>query len=545
MNCVSFLFLIYVTVACLAYFLFPVVFRKFRSCQWTVLLAASWMFYLLCAGKYFFFLLVTSWTVYLGARLIQKQADLQHQALSGEKKLGREEKKAIRRVFTKRKHRILWAVLLLNFGILAFFKYVPDWIRAASDGEKQLSLLVPIGISFYTFQATGYLIDVCNGNVKAEKSFWKTALFVSFFPQIIQGPIGFWDPVAEQLFAEHRPEWTRIKHGLELILWGYLRKMVLADRLVKDIYLVTDSYAQYSGSMAAVAVLLYAIQLYADFAGGIDISRGIAQILGIDLPENFRQPYLATSINDYWRRWHITLGAWMKKYVFYPLALTPLFAGTGKKVAATRFGKTGFGKHAGKVLPAALSCIVVFLIVGIWHGAGGKYVAFGLWNGGIIFLSMMLEPFFPAWKRVLHIREGAAGFRIFQILRTFLLVFIGYVFDVAKDFGAAMEILARMVMHAQWNPHALYNEINNTYAEFNTWNVLIVTGMTVLMIVVDRYHERHDPHLGGDGLGLRERIDQGCFWREWLLVLACVCAIVLLGVYGPGYAPVKFVYAGF
>lgn len=230
---------------------------------------------------------------------------------------------------------------------------------------------------------------------------------------------------------------------------------------------------------------------------------------------------------------------------FTPLALTPLFAGTGKKVAATRFGKTGFGKHAGKVLPAALSCIVVFLIVGIWHGAGGKYVAFGLWNGGIIFLSMMLEPFFPAWKRVLHIREGAAGFRIFQILRTFLLVFIGYVFDVAKDFGAAMEILARMVTHAQWNPHALYNEINNTYAEFNTWNVLIVTGMTVLMIAVDRYHERHDPHLGGDGLGLRERIDQGCFGREWLLVLACVCAIVLLGVYGPGYAPVKFVYAGF
>ena len=323
MNYVSFLFLIYVTAACLAYFLFPVVFRKFRSCQWTVLLAASWMFYLLCAGKYFFFLLITSWTVYLGAQLLQKQADLQHQALSGEKKLGREEKKAIRRAFTKRKHRILWAVLLLNFGILAFFKYVPDWIRAASDGEKQLSLLVPIGISFYTFQATGYLIDVCNGNVKAEKSFWKTALFVSFFPQIIQGPIGFWDPVAEQLFAEHRPEWTRIKHGLELILWGYLRKMVLADRLVKDIYLVTDSYAQYSGSMAAVAVLMYAIQLYADFAGGIDISRGIAQILGIDLPENFRQPYLATSINDYWRRWHITLGAWMKKYVFYPLPLLP------------------------------------------------------------------------------------------------------------------------------------------------------------------------------------------------------------------------------
>ena len=255
--------------------------------------------------------------------------------------------------------------------------------------DQQLSLLVPVGISFHTFQAIGYLIDVYNGNVRAERNFGKTALFVSFFPQIIQGPISFWDPVAGQLFAEHRPEWTRIKCGMELILWEYLRKMVLADRIVHDIYLVTDSYAQYSGSMVAVAVLLYAIQLYADFAGGIDISRGIAQILGIELPENFHQPYLATSINDYWRRWHIMLGAWMKKYVFYPLALTSLFAAAGKKVQKSCLGKTVFGKHLGKVLPASLSCIVVFLIVGVWHGAGGKYVAFGLWCGTADFFACL------------------------------------------------------------------------------------------------------------------------------------------------------------
>lgn len=545
MNYVSFLFLFFVAAVCVVYFLFPVLLRRFRAYQWTVLLAASWLFYVICAGKYFCFILITSVTVYLGARRLQKLSDLQHETLRGDRRLSREEKKAVRKTFTGRKRRILWAVLLLNFGILAFFKYVPDLWDSLFQGEKSLSLLIPVGISFYTFQATGYLIDVYNGNVKAERNFWKTALFVSFFPQIIQGPIGFWDPVAGELFEEHRPEWTRIKYGLELILWGYLRKMVLADRIVRDIYLVTDSYAQYSGSMVAVAVLLYAIQLYADFAGGIDISRGIAQILGISLPENFRQPYLATSINDYWRRWHITLGAWMKKYVFYPLALTPFFAGIGKKVSGSRFGTTAFGKHAGKVLPAALSCIVVFLIVGIWHGAGGKYVAFGLWNGGIIFLSMMLEPFFPSWKKFFHIRNGAAGFRVFQILRTFVLVYIGYLFDVAKNFAAAAGIFARIVLHPQWNLRLLYNEINNTYEGFNTWNVLIVLGMTLLMLLVDRYHERHDRHLGGDGLGLRERIDRGCFLKEWGLVLACICAIALLGIYGPGYDPVKFVYANF
>ena len=593
MNVVSFAFLLYVIAVCLVYFLFPTVLKLFRKSQWTqyqwtVLLAASWLFYLFCGGKCFLFLLMTTATIYLGAGKLQKLSELQRKVLAGQnvserlqkraqhsetvsaepwiansagkilqkdgtpvggRKLSHEEKRALRQAFTRKKRRVLWIVLLINFGLLAFFKYVPDLLGTAAHlfgrNDPPLSLLIPVGISFYTFQATGYLIDVYNGNVRAEKSFWKTALFVSFFPQIIQGPISFWDPVAGQLFMEHRPEWTRIKYGIELILWGYLRKMVLADRIVHDIYLVTDSYMQYSGSMVAVAVLLYAIQLYADFAGGIDISRGIAQILGIELPENFRQPYLATSINDYWRRWHITLGAWMKKYVFYPLALTPLFTETGKRVQKSRLGKTAFGKHLGKVLPASLSCIVVFLIVGIWHGAGGKYVAFGLWNGGIIFLSMILEPFFPGWKRLLHIREGVRVFRLFQVIRTFLLVYIGYVFDVAKDLASSLGILTRMLLHPQWNLRLLYNEINNTYEGFNTWNVLIVFGMTLLMLWVDLYHERHDRHLGGDGERLREKIDRGCFLKEWALVLVCVSVIVLLGVYGPGYDPVKFVYANF
>ena len=411
--------------------------------------------------------------------------------------------------------------------------------------------MVPVGISFYTFQAAGYLIDVYNGNVKAEKSFLKTALFISFFPQIIQGPIGFWDPVADDLFARHRPDWSRCKHGLELILWGYLRKMVLADRIVNDIYIVTGDYQKYSGSMAVLAVLLYALQLYADFAGGIDISRGIAEILGIRLPENFRQPYLATSINDYWRRWHITLGAWMKKYIFYPLALTPLFAAAGKKLGRTRFGHTDLGRHASKVLPASLSCIVVFLVVGIWHGAGGRYVAFGLWNGLIIFASMLLEPLFPAWRNACGItalcgrRWGTRLYRLFQILRTFVLVFVGYVFDVAQSFPAAMGMLKRMATNVQWSPVAFYHEINSTYQNFNSWSLMIVVGMAGMMLLADIYHERHDEHLGGDGVRLRERIDRGSFVKEWVLLLACICAILLLGIYGPGYNPVKFVYANF
>ncbi len=546
MNYVSFAFLLYVTGCVLAYFLFPVVFRRHKEQQWAVLLVESLGFYAICSGKYLILLLLSGLSIYLGAARLGTLSAQQKAAIAGKapRKLSREEKKSIKQQFLRKKRFVLWSVLLLNFGILAFYKYIPGVVNGLLP-EGSFSLILPVGISFYTFQATGYLIDVYNGNVTAERNPFKVLLFISFFPQIIQGPIGFWDPVAGDLFACHRPEWSRMKHGFELILWGYLRKMVLADRIVNEIYLVTDSYTEHSGPVIALAVLLYAIQLYADFAGGIDISRGIAQILGICLPENFRQPYLATSINDYWRRWHITLGAWMKKYIFYPLALTPLFAGAGKRLGKTTFGKSDYGKHAARVLPAAMSCIVVFLVVGIWHGAGMRYVAFGLWNGIVIFLSMMLEPVFPAWKKALHISSGAVWYRWFQIVRTFLLVYVGYIFDVAQNFRAAMGIAGSILLCRPKSIVLLFEELTGTFTGFNTWNIAIILGVTGLMIWVDLYHERHDSHLGGDGEKLRNRIDGGCFMKEWLLVLLCAAVIVLFGIYGPGYDAVKFVYAGF
>lgn len=546
MSYVSFRFVIYVGAVAAAYFLYPVLFRSRKEEQWQVLLAASLVFYGLCSGRCLFLLLLTGASVYGGTLWLQRCQEVMRRALSPADggPLSRADKKQIRSAAQRKKRRILAAVLLLNFGILAFCKYVPDLVNRWLSGNF-ISLSIPIGISFYTFQATGYLIDVYNGNAEAERNPGKVMLFLSFFPQIMQGPISFWDPVAEEMFAEHRVDWTRMKRGAELILWGYLRKMVLADRIVGKIYAVTDSYQEYSGTMIVLAVLLYAVQLYADFAGGIDISRGIAEILGIHLPDNFRQPYLSVSLNDYWRRWHITLGAWMKRYIFYPLALTPLFAGIGKKCKKTRFGRTAFGQHTAKVLPAALSCIVVFLVVGIWHGAGGRYIAFGLWNGGVIFLSMLLEPLFPHWKRALHIPEKARWYHLFRILRTFVLVLAGYVFDVAQDLRSAAGMAVRILTRQQWNPALLYREILSAYGEVSSWNLAVVLLVTLLMIAAGCYHERHDPRLGGDGIGLRACIDEGCWLKEWGLVLLCSAAILLLGVYGPGYSAVKFVYAGF
>lgn len=201
-------------------------------------------------------------------------------------------------------------------------------------------------------------------------------------------------------------------------------------------------------------VLLYALQLYADFSGGIDVSRGIAQILGIEMAENFRRPYFSKSINEYWRRWHITLGAWMKEYIFYPLSLSSTFLTASKKMKATKFGATQAGAHIAKVLPTAFASLIVFLIVGVWHGASWKYVVFGLWNGGVIMLSILMKPLFDGALKKLHINPNNFFWRLFQMLRTFVIVCIGYVFDIAPSFRQAMWTF-KMILTRQSISHIL------------------------------------------------------------------------------------------
>ena len=536
MNYITFAFVIFTAVTVLLYYLWP-----WKKYQWCVLLAASYVFYCSSSVRMAVWMVITSIVIYLCALGMEKLGDAEAAALHRKKPDGtallRPEKKALKAAFKRKRRALLTFGLLIIFGILAFFKYIPGLVSGISGGRFTMNLLLPIGISFYTFQSAGYLIDVYNGQSRAEKNFFKIALFVSFFPQIVQGPISFYDQLGQQLYEEHKPDWRGFKYGLSLILFGYLEKMVLADRIVGYIYQVSDNYTQYSGTLTGLAILLYALQLYADFAGGINISIGIAQLFGISLQQNFRQPYFSASINDYWRRWHITLGAWMKKYIFYPLALTKGLTGLQKKLGKSDFGKTEFGRHLVMVLPASLSCLVVFLVVGIWHGAGMKYVAFGLWNGIIIMISMIFEPVFKGWNRKLSINEKSAAFRIFQCLRTFLLVYIGYVFDVGKNFRACLGIFSSIL--TRQNFRSLPAEIHSVWGDFTSLTLVIVLFMTALLFAVDLWHERHP------GMSLRGRIDAGPFVKEWFMVTACVITIVIFGVYGPGVNPVKFVYMNF
>lgn len=540
MSYTSFGFLVFVFFVALAYFLFPV-----KKYQWTVLLAASYVFYLFAGYRYAAFLLITTATTYLAAIWIDKittnsKAELKVHKADWDK----EQKKEYKNRIKAQKRIIVVAVVTLNLGILAFLKYYNFFAGSLNEllqvcglhfRAPSLKLFLPLGISFYTFQSIGYVVDVSREKIAAERNPAKVALFVSFFPQIIQGPISFYDQLASQLYESHGFDFTRFKYGCELMLWGFFKKIVIADRAIIAINTVLDGFYDFSGTTLTFTILLYALQLYTDFSGGIDISRGVSQILGIELTQNFRRPYFATTINDYWRRWHISLGAWMKEYVFYPLALSKTFTGAGKKIKATKFGTSKMGAHVAKVLPTSFASLIVFFLVGVWHGANWKYVAFGIWNGGIIMLSTLLEPVFERWTARLRINVKSAGFRLFQILRTFVVVAIGYVFDVAATFRDAMYTFVAMVTGQDLVRG--WAEINALGLDIVDFFVLVIS--TCVLLLVSLVQEKHSDQ------SLRVMLDSKPFVVRYVLLLVGILFLLIFGIYGPGYDPVEFVYMQF
>ena len=533
-------FIFFVLATMLVYFLFPA--KKYK---WTVLLAASVFFYAVAGYKFAAFILFTSLTTYLIGLWIEN-VSVASKALLKAKKTDwdREQKKAYKNRIKIQKRLIMTLALVINFGILAFLKYYNFFAGSLNDmlgafgigfSAPTLTLFLPLGISFYTFQSMGYIIDVYREKTPAQKNPFKLLLFVSFFPQIVQGPISIYDQLAHQLFEPHEFDFTRVKHGMELILWGFCKKLIIADRAVIPINAVIADYNAYNGTTLTFTVLLYAVQLYMDFSGGIDISRGVAQIFGIDMIDNFKRPYFSKSINEYWRRWHISLGAWLKNYLFYPIAMSNVFLNAGKKMKNSRFGNTAAGAHIAKVLPTSVASLVVFLVVGIWHGANWKYVMFGLWNGVIIMLSILLQPIFDGWTEKLHINKQALPFRLFQIVRTFLIVLVGYVFDVAPTMEQGFQTIG--MFFAGQNLAEGWNQIFTLGIREYDY-VVILLGI-LLVWIISLIQEKHAD------TDIRTMLDKKPFIARFAVVYLGIVAVVVFGIYGSGYNAADFVYMQF
>ena len=516
MELISAAFAAFTVIFLIAYYVCP---KRFR---WMVLLLASYCYYIIICGKYVAFILFTTASTYFGAVFIDILLETQKRTIKeNAKSWSREQRKAYKETIRKKRIAIMLLVLILNFGLLGFLKYIPY--------ASRLGLLLPLGISFYTFQSMGYLIDVYQEKVKAQTNFFKLALFVSFFPQIIQGPIAVYDDLAGQLYEGHVFDYDKLKRGALLVLWGAFKKMVIADRAVVVInYIISDVHG-FSGSYVMFAAGVYALQLYTDFSGGIDIVRGIGEMFGITMAENFRQPYFSRSLTEYWHRWHITLGNWCRNYIFYPLSISKRFLDMGK------FLKKHSTKHIAKVLPGSIASVITFLVIGIWHGANMKYVAFGLWNGVVIMIAELIAPVTNSIKT----KFCGYKFKILPVLWTFILVLVGYYFDIADDLSQAVYMLVKSVTDFHISDFS-YGSFMAALKPcgYRTADFMLLALLTVFLFMVSLVKEKKN-------LMIRDWLMARKLPVQWIIIMAGIFSVIIFGYYGPGINPADFVYMQF
>ncbi|MCD7946206.1 MAG: MBOAT family protein [Clostridiales bacterium] len=507
------------------------------SKQWIVLLVASYFFYATAGILMLLPIIITTVVTWAGARLIEQTADHYKSQLVGKEFT---EKKQIREKSVLRRRILLAIVIVVNLGILVSFKYTNFVIEnvTAVTGQtvEAIDFLVPLGLSFYTFQPTGYLIDVYRGKYRADQNPVRFALFVSYFPQIIQGPIGRYDKLAGQLFQIHRFDYERVKFGAQRMLWGFFKKLVIADRvsiLVNTVFadFGATGTASYEGFTVFLAVLLYGVEIYTDFSGGMDIVIGVSQIFGIEMTENFRRPFMARSVAEFWQRWHITLGSWMRDYLFYPLALSKPFNNLSKKLR-----KTG-DAYVAKILPTCIASFIVFFLIGVWHGANWKYIIYGIYQAIFVSTATLLEPFYAKCRAFFHINVERSGWKMFQTLRTVFLITIGRYLSRANTASQAFAMLK--ATFSRFNPWVFFDgSLFNLGLDEKNFRLMILC--ILFLFIVDFIQEK-----GNTKNYIRQQIAGKNIVVRWAIYLVGLFAVIIFGVYGSGYDTASFIYAGF
>lgn len=524
------LFLAFAAVVLLLYY------TLFKKRQWQLLLAASYLFYFSAGVQLPLFLLYTTLVTFFVALRMQKRADAEELFVAQNREtMEKDARKAYRAAEKKKRFRILVFGLVLGFGLLAVLKYTAfvlesvNGIIDAFGGEGALtvpSLLLPLGISFYTFQSMGYLIDVYRGKVRAETDFFRFALFVSFFPQLVQGPISRASHLAPELTAEHPFDGLMFRSGLCRVVYGYFKKLVVADTALLAVKTLAERPEEFTGVYVLLLLLLYSVQIYGDFTGGIDITIGLSEMLGIRLTENFDRPFSSKTVKEYWKRWHITMGTWFTDYVFYPLSVC---------MPMQRFSKWSrkkFGNAVGKRLPVYFATITTWFLTGLWHGAGWNFIVWGLLNCFVMLVSQEMQPLWNAFAKRFPRLESSGVWGAWRAVRTFLIVGLLRTLDVYGNVPRTFRLWCSML--TDWNVgellHGGWSSFGLSVADY----AVLIGGVAVLAVV--------------SRLGKREPVRRRLAARP-VLMTAVLCTLVLcillFGAYGIGYDASQFIYNQF
>lgn len=509
-----------------------------KKTQWWLLLVASVYFYWTASGALILWLLLSAGLVWIaGLGLERIAADGSAQIKAGKGILTKEEKTKIKEAIKCKKKAVLIATLLFVVGILLILKYANFFggniskvlqVAGISVAMPTFSFVLPLGISYYTLQAAGYLLDIYYNRYGAERNPIKIVLFLMYFPHIMQGPISKYNELSEHLFAPHKADYDQIMFGFQRVLWGCMKKLIIADRAAIFVNEVFGAYGKHGGLAIFIANLLYILQIYAEFSGCMDIIGGASQALGIPLVENFERPFFSKSVAEFWRRWHISLGRWLRDYVFYPLNMSKSLMRLGKKC------RTALPGQLGKCFSLYIAMLVLWFVTGFWHGASWKYVVYGLYYGMIIIMGMQLEPTYQRIIEKLQINISCRGWKLWQMLRTFFAVFFGMLLFRAESLRTAGKMVLTMVTELQmsklFDGSLLGLGIN--YADF------IILGMgTLIMFLVSLLQEK--------GIRIRSFLADRAIWLRWLVYLTALFVLLVYGAYGHGYDASDFIYGQF
>lgn len=488
-------FLIFLPLVLLFYFMIP---AKWRI-SW--LLLTSLLFYMSFQPKYLVVIAFVTVVSYITGIWIEKEE-----------------------ASPKRKKMFMAGGIAAAVAVLLLFKYTDflleninrllglAQIRAI---ENPFSFVMPVGLSYFTFQVISYLADVYRGRAKAEHSFVTYALYVAFFPKLISGPIERADGFIQQLRAcqsFHLWDGRRVFEGITLMALGYFQKLVVADRLAIFTGAVFRDYATLGAVELFMAAAAFYIQLYTDFAGCINIAMGMAKIMGFSLTENFNAPFFAASIREYWSRWHISLSNWLRDYIYIPL-------GGNRKGTWMKYR----------------NLMITFLVSGLWHGASWQYVLWGGIHGIYQIAGYMMTPVAERINARLHTKTDSFSYRLLRVVKCWLLVCFAYVFFKVPSGADGLNYLFRMF--TRWDPWVLFDGslygfgISEKYFHF-----LCIALMFVMLVEYLKYKRQ---------LSLDVWLMEQCIWFRWLVVIVMITTIVICGAYGPAYEAENFIYFQF
>ncbi len=490
-------FLVFFPIVCLVYFVMP------KKARWTWLLVASYYFYMCWNAKYALLMFLSTFITWGSGIFITR-----FNSLEDEKK---------RRTM---KNLTVAVSFVSNLAILFFFKYfnfVIDNLNTVLQAcgmsvlNPSFDVILPVGISFYTFQALSYTMDIYRGEIKCEKNLFRYMLFVSFFPQLVAGPIERSKNLLGQLKEPKSFDFIRVRDGLLLMFWGLFQKLVIADRVAIIVNTAYNSYTEHGGTELLLATVCFALQIYCDFSSYTDIARGAAQVLGFNLMDNFKQPYFACSIAEFWRRWHISLSGWFKDYLYIPLG--------GNRVGTIR-------KY--------LNIMIVFLASGLWHGASWNFILWGALHGLYQILGALTLGARECVCRLLSINRKSHGHRIIQRLITFALVTFSWIFFRATNIGEAFTIVGKIF--AEPNPW-IFSTDKIYELGLDAKQIFVGIIAVIVLITVSVLHYKK--------ISIRRDLLSNNIILRWSTALALIFAVIIFGIYGPGYNESQFIYFQF